>query len=321
MRMTWKKCGMLALQKDVNQTYPANQTLNFDREPKWTWTWWFSIPNLLSRGSIISGLAGKKVSNWRVLEKAASWQLVITCLLQPTHVVNITLGKLLKESNLWCIDTVSLALSVPLRQFLQASGAAASFQWKMSPFTKKWSTPFRGPQPHRQRNFRKPTKTSTQAAYRHLAVGKDDANDFMNVEHAQQLVEYLSLSLHANLVHVHAKSQTFPLEFRLVCYVSPSGVKSNLEWREIPGKRTFWCDLLKQMQLLLMAVKPASFSASSSSQLLHSVRECEDKQRHANTRMNLSRLLIYFLVGSSIHTRSKKKNLCKHAVFMPHFAF
>lgn len=104
--MTWKTCGMLALQKDVNQTYPANQTLNFDREPKWTWTWWFSIPNLLSRGSIVSGLAGKKVSNWRVSEKAASWQLVITCLLQPTHVVNITLGKLLKESNLWCIDTV-----------------------------------------------------------------------------------------------------------------------------------------------------------------------------------------------------------------------
>lgn len=111
----------------------------------------------------------------------------------------------------------SLALSVPaLRQFLQASGAAASFQWKMSPSTKRWSTPFRGPQPHRQR---KPTKTSTQAAYQHLAVGKDDANDFMNVEHAQQLVESLCISLHANLVHVHAKSQTFPLEFRLVCYV------------------------------------------------------------------------------------------------------
>ena len=36
--------------------------------------------------------------------QADSW--VITCLLQPTHVVNITLGKLLKESNLWCIDTV-----------------------------------------------------------------------------------------------------------------------------------------------------------------------------------------------------------------------
>ena len=57
-----------------------------------------------------------------------------------------------------------------------------------------------------------------------------------------------------------------------------------------------------------MAIKPISFSASSSSQLLHSVRECEDKQRPANTRMNLSQLLIYFLVGSSIHTRSKKKH-------------